>query len=337
METISDLIYKGINIKKENNFALSKINKFCNSFYDKTSNIKKFNSEIDSIRKKNRYSITMINHLKTIIFEKIKIIKINNELSKNIEREKIRKIKINFSNLIKLFDNIYVNRESLSLALTDMPNPAILESSITKEITYLKNIVFESTFSNFKLYKKECLDLFDKVEICKKSENKEEFPKEYIEYSNEFIQEHKDYLNNIENQYLAIGELLDNLIIIMKDEINKYKDLSTDINDITALINESQLKANIFRKQNNLISNLNASNVAQYKKVFDDFKENLSSIIETEEKNIVLANKSSLKLKDLKNLIKGFAVQTIKNKFMFLEDHLMVLNDKAREIKIHIS
>lgn len=337
MDTISDLIYKGINIKKENNFAFSKIKKFCNSFTLKTSNIKKFNTEVDSIRRENKYNITFINHLKTVIFEKLKTLKSNNESFKNSEKEKIKKIKNNFLSLAELFEKINSHRENLSLILNDMPKPEVLESILIKEINYLKDIVYESTFSNFKSYKNECLEFFDKVNSCKMLETEEGFPKEYLEYSDEFINDHKEYLANIENQYIVIGDLLKNLIPTILNEINLYKNLFVEINEFMAILNDSESKAKIFRKQKGLINNLNVGNISHYKKLFEDFKENLSNIINTEEKNISLANQATIKLKTIRTLINGFGVKSIKNKFMFLEDHLTILNDKAREINIEIS
>ena len=335
METIEDLLYKGTNIKKENNFALGKVRKFCNSYARKNLSLHKINSSLDLIRKENNYNINFINHNRIIILEKIKniqnyeIIGEKEEIKDNIKRMKNKSIAL--GNFIEKMSS---NRESSNLLLIDLPKSDYFEIYVQKEINFLKDIVFTTTFENFKNYKKYSLEYFEKF---KQSEDYAKVPNEKLDLLNKSIDEHIDYLNKIEEIYNSIKLFFDNVISSFANQIDKYKLFLKDIDLFIENLNKCEAKTGVFRKHKNLFLNLNQANIKNYKKLFEDFKNNITDITDLEKININFANDFSNKLKNIKLIISGFGIKSIQNKFNFLDDHYMILNDKAREIKNIIS
>ena len=337
MDTIADLIYKGINIKKENNFALSKIKKFFESFHKKIISLKKLDIELEKIKNENKHNITFMNHNKVIIYEKLKCIEKSDNINEEYNKEKIKKIKNLTNKLNNFLEKMSENRENVNNLLADLPKNELFEIIVKKELIYIKDIVFGTTFSNFKIYKKECLELFDKIFSFKNSQPKEnysEIEKEYLEYSDQFIEEHKKYLINIEILYEEIGLLLEKLIANHDIQCEKYKLFIENIHQFVEKLNSCEAKVSVFRKHKNLLLNLNLNNLKNYYKIFEDFNKNISDIASLEEENISLAKIYLEKFQDMKFIANGLGIKTILNKFMFLNDHLIVLNDKGREIKI---
>jgi len=376
METILDLIYKGLNVKKENVGALNKFDRFLNSFTNKTSKIKKLNIKINLIKNENKHSLAALIHNKIILTERIKTLQRTFGMSEDIDVDKIKRFKLKIQYLNMILEKISTEKYDLISNISTLPKQNIVENFLKKEVDYLKEIVFDNVFSSFKLHKQECLDFFEKVKKENDSNSIEVIPQLTfatvdvtttpnaivdvtttpnaivdvtttpnaivdVTISNdtfdpslsECIEEYKFYLNSIESKYEEVGISLNNLIITFNEECEKYKEFYSEANTFLDKIENYNNTIKVSIDHQSLLTNLNVLNFENNYNLLYDFKKNLSDIIDTETEYDIEINKLSLIIKELKFLINKHTIKNLHDQLIWIDDYLIILNDKAREIR----
>ena len=382
METILDLIYKGLNVKKENVGALNKFDRFLNSFINKTSKIKKLNIKINLIKNENKHSLAVLIHNKIILTERIKTLQRTFGMSEDIDVDKIKRLKLKIQYLNMILEKISTEKDDLISNISTLPKQNIVENFLKKEVDYLKEIVFDNVFSSFKLHKQECLDFFEKVNDSNSIEVTPQLtvatvdatttpnaivdttttPNAIVDVTttpnaivdattsndlvdvttsndtfdpslSECIEEYKFYLNSIESKYEEVGNSLNDLIITFNEECEKYKEFYSEANTFLDKIKNSNNTIKVSIDHQSLLTNLNVLNFKNNFNLFNDFKKNLSDIIEAETEYDIEINKVSLIVKELKFLINKHTIKKLHDQLIWIDDYLIILNDKAREIR----
>ena len=382
METILDLIYKGLNVKKENVGALNKFDRFLNSFINKTSKIKKLNIKINLIKNENKHSLAVLIHNKIILTERIKTLQRTFGMSEDIDVDKIKRLKLKIQYLNMILEKISTEKDDLISNISTLPKQNIVENFLKKEVDYLKEIVFDNVFSSFKLHKQECLDFFEKVNDSNSIEVTPQLtvatvdatttpnatvdatttpnaivdttttPNAIVDATtsndlvdvttsndtfdpslSECIEEYKFYLNSIESKYEEVGNSLNDLIITFNEECEKYKEFYSEANTFLDKIKNSNNTIKVSIDHQSLLTNLNVLNFKNNFNLFNDFKKNLSDIIEAETEYDIEINKVSLIVKELKFLINKHTIKKLHDQLIWIDDYLIILNDKAREIR----
>jgi hypothetical protein len=393
METILDLIYKGLNVKKENVGALNKFDRFLNSFINKTSKIKKLNIKINLIKNENKHSLAVLIHNKIILTERIKTLQRTFGMSEDIDVDKIKRLKLKIQYLNMILEKISTEKDDLISNISTLPKQNIVESFLKKEVDYLKEIVFDNVFSSFKLHKQECLDFFEKVNDSNSIEVTPQLtvatvdatttpnatndatttpnatvdatttpsailddtttpnvivdatttPNAIVDTTtsndtfdpslSECIEEYKFYLNSIESKYEEVGSSLNDLIVTFNEECEKYKEFYSEANTFLDKVKNYNNTVKVSIGHQSLLTNLNVLNFKNNFNLFNDFKKNLSDIIETETEYDIEINKVSLIIKELKFLINKHNIKKLHDQLIWIDDYLIILNDKAREIR----
>lgn len=373
METILDLIYKGLNVKKENVGALNKFDRFLNSFINKTSKIKKLNIKINLIKNENKHSLAVLIHNKIILTERIKTLQRTFGMSEDIDVDKIKRLKLKIQYLNMILEKISTEKDDLISNISTLPKQNIVENFLKKEVDYLKEIVFDNVFSSFKLHKQECLDFFEKVNDSNSIEVTPQLtvatvdatttpnaivdatttpnvivdatttPNAIVDTTtsndtfdpslSECIEEYKFYLNSIESKYEEVGSSLNDLIVTFNEECEKYKEFYSEANTFLDKVKNYNNTVKVSIDHQSLLTNLNVLNFKNNFNLFNDFKKNLSDIIETETEYDIEINKVSLIIKELKFLINKHNIKKLHDQLIWIDDYLIILNDKAREIR----
>lgn len=333
MINLADVLFNGVNIKKENNLFLGKTEKFIKTFYDNTFNFKELNKNIINLKKENFGKIFLVGHDRIILKEKIKNLQRTFPFSKNpaSNEEKIRKIKAQFFQIKKFIYKVYQNKESIRNGINALTRKESFDLSIKNDLQILKNIVFENLFICFKNFKNKALMYFKTIE-----EQKQFLQEKSINYPEEIINEHKEFLDLIENQYQEVKDIFSEFEKNYLEECNLLEDLFSLLREFTEQSLEADKKIKIFCDQlgDNIdfFTDLGQNHHRKFS-IDEAFFLNLQELIDAEKVMDDYLTKILQQLSNYKIMVNGYSLKPIENRLRFIEECLIVINDKVREMQ----